>query len=157
MGQQRPRSSETAPGLGSILPRRTASQKGDHLLDEGIAVSMARARRPAETTGGLQASRHGHVQRVLSAAMGAHPSEAPSKEAKFTLITGSHLAGGNVRVRSLAPFRPSACHFRSPPINGHRQTVPACRKRANIACPTPKRASPGIGLSSYFPSFAVKP
>jgi hypothetical protein len=29
---------------------RTASQKGDHLLDEGIAVSMARARRPAETT-----------------------------------------------------------------------------------------------------------
>ena len=32
------------------LPRpfRPAFQKGDHLLDEGIAVSMARARRPAE-------------------------------------------------------------------------------------------------------------
>jgi hypothetical protein len=27
-GRQRPRSCETAPGLGSILPRRTASQKG---------------------------------------------------------------------------------------------------------------------------------
>jgi hypothetical protein len=48
MGQQRPRSSETAPGLGSILPRWTACQKGDQLLDEGIAVSLGRARRPAE-------------------------------------------------------------------------------------------------------------
>ena len=34
----------------TVLSERTASQKGDHLLDEGIAVSMARARRPAETT-----------------------------------------------------------------------------------------------------------
>jgi hypothetical protein len=39
MGQQRPRSRETAPGLGSILPRRTASQKG-------ISCSMRGSRSP---------------------------------------------------------------------------------------------------------------
>ena len=38
-GQQRPRGCETAPGLGSILPRRTASQKG-------ISCSMRGSRSP---------------------------------------------------------------------------------------------------------------
>src|SRR5882724_2617118 len=47
-GQQRPRSCDTAPVLGSILSPPDGFPKGDHLLGEGIAVSMARARRPAE-------------------------------------------------------------------------------------------------------------
>jgi hypothetical protein len=63
------------------------------VLDEGIAVSMARGRRPAEAIlahaqAGLQAYCHGHVQCVLSVATRAYPSGALSKEAKFT--TRSH-------------------------------------------------------------------
>src|SRR6267142_2730525 len=50
MGQQRPRSCDTAPVLWKHSTPADGVPKGDHLLDEGIAVSMARARRPAETT-----------------------------------------------------------------------------------------------------------
>jgi hypothetical protein len=53
MGQQRPRSCDTAPGLGSILPRRTASQKGITCSTSGSRSPWRgqddRLRRPSRT------------------------------------------------------------------------------------------------------------
>jgi hypothetical protein len=71
------------------------------------------------------------AQRVLSAAPLAYPSDAPSKEAKFTLNTGSDPGRSNVRVGSFADMPSPRRHVCFTSESEHQSQRPACPLRAD--------------------------
>ena len=68
---------------------------------------------------------------MATACRACHHAACPNSISLYVRLPGSLELWAKVRFGSIAPFRPSARHFRSAPINGHQRTCPGSPVRAN--------------------------